>query len=119
VRKADALGFDLNTAVERVAVEPPKHERVQAGEERHVRVVAERISERNGAVGGQLGEQPIRDRAHAFVLLRLRSGSRLADDGSPAAVAASGDVLNRLRVGLADLRRGLRLGRGGSSAGRT
>ena len=35
-----------------------------------VRIVRQRIAQRQGAMGGQLGDQPIRQRADGFVLLR-------------------------------------------------
>ena len=50
-------------------VEGLERERVQRGQERHVRPFAQRVAERHGAEGGQLGRQPVGQGLQPLVLL--------------------------------------------------
>lgn len=60
---------------------------MERGEERHLRGVAERLAQRDGAVRGQFGHQPVGDGRKPVVLLRLgRRLRRGADGGGPAVV---------------------------------
>ena len=85
-----------------------------------VRIVRQRISQRQGAMGGELGHQPIGQRTDGFVLVRrVRLGTRRrAADGDDGPLDErrwfGGDVAVRHR------RRRLRTGStGASSSGRT
>ena len=76
--EARALGRDLQAGVRGVAVEGAEAERVQHRREGDVRIVRQRVAQRQRAMGGQLGHEPIRQRLEAVVLLRLRSPARTA-----------------------------------------
>ncbi len=57
---------------------------MQRRQECHLGLLAHRVPQGQGAVCGQLGEQPIRQRLDAVFLLRLRGGFRAAMDGVAA-----------------------------------
>ena len=62
------LRLDLETGVERVPIEQFQAQHVQRREEGCVRIVRKRIAQRQRAVGGELGDQPVGDRPHALVV---------------------------------------------------
>ena len=64
-----ALRLDLETGVEGVAIEQLQAQHVQRRHEGDVRIVGDRVAQRQGAVGGELGDEPIGDWPHALVLL--------------------------------------------------
>ena len=68
--EARMLRRDLQAGVRGVAVEGVEAEGVQHRLESDVRIVRQRIPQGQGAMGGQLGHQPIRERTDGFVLLR-------------------------------------------------
>ena len=70
----DALQLELQAGVRAVGVEHAQDQGVQRGQEGDIRPFAERMAQRQRAVRGQLGQQPIGDRPQTFVFLRLDGG---------------------------------------------
>ncbi len=70
----DALHVELQAGVQAVAVEQAQGEGVQRGQERHLGLLADRMPQGQGAMRGQLGQQPVRQRLDAVFLLRLAVG---------------------------------------------
>ncbi len=90
-----AFRLNLQAGVEAVAVEQPQAERMQRGQEGRLRIGGERIAQREGAVRGELGQQPVGQRADALVLLR-----RLGGRSGCAGVGLGRGLALRLRIGL-------------------
>ena len=59
---------------------------MQHGEVGDVGPVADRLAQRHRAVGGQLGNEPVGQRLHAFVLLRLGRGRQIVGGDVLAAI---------------------------------
>jgi hypothetical protein len=66
----DVLNPNLKTGVRRAVIEQAEAERVQYREERHVRVLSERIAQGKRAVRRELSHQPIGDRLQSIIFLR-------------------------------------------------
>jgi len=62
-----ALRLDLQTGVERIAIEEFETQHVQRRNEGCVRIIGERIAQGQRAVCGELGDKPVRDRPHVVV----------------------------------------------------
>ena len=71
----DALHVELQAGVQRVVVEQLEAERVQRRQERDLRVLAQRIPQRQGSMRRQLRQQPVGQRLDAVLFLRLRRAS--------------------------------------------
>ena len=92
--KADVLDVEFEAAVEPIAVEQPEHERVQAGEERDLGRARHCIAQRDRAMRGQLGHEPVGDRAETLVFLRRRVGAIDDDLATTVVLANGGDAVN-------------------------
>ena len=70
--ETNILRFDLEAGVGAVAIEEPQTHGVKRREEGDVRVIAERLAQRQRAIGGELGQQFVGQRPNAFVFLVFR-----------------------------------------------
>lgn len=91
-----ALDLEFQAGVAAKAIEELQRERVQRRRERHMRIGAKSVAQRERAVRGQLGHQPIGDRPQTFVGVR-RFGDRIgACRGVRIALVTCG---GRVRIG--------------------
>ena len=105
--EADALQVELQAGVLRVAVEHAQAERVERCEERDVGTSAERVAQRQRAMRGQLGHQPVGQRLEPLVLVRLDDGAGLVTRRDRPASSA-GCARRRAAPRVAALRRSAR-----------
>ena len=109
----ETLGLDVDAAVEGVGIEELEGERVQRRHEGDVRVAGHGVAQGERAVRGELGHEPIRQRADALVLIRLvdagiSSGARVIA-GSRRGARLRGAVGLGVATGLLVFRRDRRL----------